>query len=47
VETLIDSMKPEKPLIIESGNGGFGMGGAAINSGGSGGSTSGAAPPQQ
>ncbi len=27
VETLIDSMKPEKPLIIESGTGGFGTGG--------------------
>jgi pilus assembly protein CpaC len=47
VETLVDSMKPEKPLIIESGSGGFGTGGAAINSGGSGGSTAGTAPPQQ
>ena len=33
VETLVDSMKPEKPLVIESGTGGFGTGGAAINSG--------------
>jgi pilus assembly protein CpaC len=47
VETLVDSMKPEKPLIIESGSGGFGTGGAAINSGSSGGSTAGTAPPQQ
>jgi pilus assembly protein CpaC len=35
VETLIESMKPEKPLVIESGTGGFGAGGAAINGGGS------------
>jgi pilus assembly protein CpaC len=33
VETLVDSMKPEKPLIIENASGGFGTGGAAINSG--------------
>ena len=48
VETLVDSMKPETPLVIESGTGGFGSsGGTAINSGGSG-SYSGAAPaPQQ
>ncbi len=40
VETLIDSMKPEKPLVIESGAGGFGQGGGAtINAG-----TSSAAP---
>jgi pilus assembly protein CpaC len=46
VETLIQSMQPEKPLIIESGSGGFGQGGSAINSGGpSTGSTG--APPQQ
>jgi pilus assembly protein CpaC len=45
VETLIDSMKPEKPLIIESGNGGFGQGGSAINSGGSSTGSTGA-PPQ-
>ena len=31
VETLVDSMKPEKPLVIESGAGGFGIGGGAIN----------------
>jgi len=31
VETLVDSMKPEKQLVIESGGGGFGIGGGAIN----------------
>jgi len=31
VETLVDSMKPEKTLIIESGTGGFGTSGGAIN----------------
>jgi pilus assembly protein CpaC len=31
VETLLDSMRPEKPLIIESGTGGFGTGGQMIN----------------
>jgi pilus assembly protein CpaC len=35
VETLIQSMQPEKPLVIESGSGSFGTGGATINSGGS------------
>jgi pilus assembly protein CpaC len=36
VETLIESMKPEKPLVIESGSGGFGTaGGTTMNSGGS------------
>ena len=35
VETLIESMRPEKPLIIESGTGGFGTGGQGINGGGS------------
>jgi pilus assembly protein CpaC len=45
VETLIQSMQPEKPLVIESGKGGFGQGGSTINSGGSS-SGSGAAPPQ-
>jgi hypothetical protein len=45
VETLIDSMKPEKPLVIESGTGGFGQGGSAINSGGSSTGSTGA-PPQ-
>jgi pilus assembly protein CpaC len=34
VETLIQSMKPEKPLVIESGTGGFGVGGSGINTGG-------------
>ncbi len=32
VETLIESMKPEKPLVIESGTGGFGTAGQSINS---------------
>ncbi|MGB7264596.1 MAG: type II and III secretion system protein, partial [Terracidiphilus sp.] len=43
VEKLIESMKPEKPLVIESATGGFGTtGGAPINGGaGSGASTSG------
>ncbi len=43
VEKLIESMKPEQPLVIESGRGGFGMGGgASINpGGGAGASTSG------
>jgi pilus assembly protein CpaC len=31
VEKLIESMKPEKPLVIESGTGGFGRGGQVIN----------------
>ena len=35
IEKLIDSMKPLKPLVIEGGAGGFGMGGGGINSGGS------------
>ena len=56
VEMLIESMKPEKPLVIESGTGGFGTAGAPINGGGSssmststGGATpaTGSAPPQQ
>jgi pilus assembly protein CpaC len=49
VETLIDSMKPEKPLVIESGNGGFGTTGTPINSGGTGPSTAAGAgiTPQQ
>jgi pilus assembly protein CpaC len=34
VETLIESMKPEKPLVIESGTGGFGTAGSPINNGG-------------
>ena len=45
VETLIQSMKPEKPLVIESGTGGFGQGGATINTGTTNGAT--AATPQQ
>ncbi len=47
VETLIDSMKPEKPLIIENGAGGFGTGGAAINSGAGASVPTGAPTPQQ
>jgi pilus assembly protein CpaC len=31
VETLLQSMRPERPLIIESGTGGFGMSGQTIN----------------
>jgi len=34
VETLVDSMKPEKPLIIETSTGGFGMAGTPINAAG-------------
>ncbi len=45
VETLIESMKPEKPLVIESA-GAFGMAGQPLNSGG--GASTGMAPaPQQ
>jgi len=44
VETLIESMKPEKPLVVESATGGFGTASQAINTGGGGSS---AAPPQQ
>ncbi len=46
VETLIDSMKPEKPLVIEGTNGVFGTAGAPINSGGpsTGAAPAGAAP---
>jgi len=32
VESLVDSMKPEKSLVIESSSGGFGMAGQSINS---------------
>jgi pilus assembly protein CpaC len=35
VETLIQSMKPEKPLVIESGTGAFGTSSQTINNGGS------------
>jgi pilus assembly protein CpaC len=31
IETLLDSMKPEKPLVIEGATGGFGVGGQVIN----------------
>jgi pilus assembly protein CpaC len=41
VETLIDSMKPEKPLIIESGTGGFGTSSQNINGGGGASTTTG------
>ncbi len=48
VETLIESMKPEKPLIIENATGGFGTsGGAAINSGVGASVPTGAPTPQQ
>ncbi len=48
VETLIQSMKPEKPLVIESATGGFGSTGGQLNpGGGSGGYTGGAATPSQ
>jgi pilus assembly protein CpaC len=43
VETLIQSMKPEQPLVIENGTGGFGSGGAAINTG----TANGSAPATQ
>jgi pilus assembly protein CpaC len=45
IEKLLESMKPEKPLMIESGAGGFGTGGAIINGGGS--SSTSTATPQQ
>ena len=44
VETLIESMKPEKPLVIENATGTFGTGGATINANGGSSSTAGAAP---
>ena len=47
IEKLIESMKPEKPLIIESGAGGFGQGGAMINPGGSGATSAPTGFPQQ
>jgi len=50
VETLIESNKPEKPLIIESGGTGFGQGGGGgINGGASSSAPASAAPsgPQQ
>jgi pilus assembly protein CpaC len=45
VETLIESMKPEKPLVIESATGGFGTSGQPINSGG--GASTGMTPAPQ
>lgn len=45
VEKLIESMKPEKTLIIETSTGGFGMAGQAINSS-SGSSAGGSSAPQ-
>ncbi len=48
VEKLIESMKPEKPLVIETSAGGFGTsGGQNINSGGGGGASAGMGTPQQ
>lgn len=47
VETLIESMKPEKPLVIEGAAGGFGSGGAAINSGASSSAPTGTVTQQQ
>jgi len=46
VETLIQSMKPEKTLVIEGGTGGFGVGGTLNNSGGSSSTGSAGTPPQ-
>jgi pilus assembly protein CpaC len=46
VEKLIESMKPEKPLIIESSTGGFGTGGGGINPAG-GASVAAPSAPQQ
>jgi pilus assembly protein CpaC len=40
VEKLIDSMKPETPLMIEGGSGGFGSGGGALPTGSSAASSS-------
>ena len=44
VEKLIESMKPERPLVIEAGAGEFGAGGQVINTSGGASSTSTAAP---
>ena len=46
VETLIESMKPEKPLIVEGATGGFGTGGTMINSGSSTAGSTGTPAPQ-
>ncbi|MGH9562295.1 MAG: pilus assembly protein N-terminal domain-containing protein, partial [Terracidiphilus sp.] len=48
VETLIESMKPERPLVLTGGSTSFGGGSAALNGGGGGTSSSaGAGTPQQ
>jgi pilus assembly protein CpaC len=47
IEKLIESMKPEKPLIIEGGAAGFGQGGQMINPGVSGTTSAPTAAPQQ
>jgi pilus assembly protein CpaC len=47
IEKLIESMKPGKPLIIESGTGGFGTGGVTINTGTAGTTSAPVAAPQQ
>ena len=46
IEKLLESMKPEKPLMIESGTGGFGTSGGMINPGGGSTSTSTGTPQQ-
>jgi pilus assembly protein CpaC len=45
VEKLIESMKPEQPLVIESAKGGFGNGGGMISQGGGAATTAGAGTP--
>jgi pilus assembly protein CpaC len=47
VETLVDSMKPEKPLVIESQTGGFGTAVQNINTGGGVSVPAPTAPPAQ
>ncbi len=47
VETLIESMKPEKPLIVESATGGFGVSSSPINSGTGAATSTGTGTPQQ
>jgi pilus assembly protein CpaC len=47
IEKLLESMKPEKPLIIESGSSTFGQGGGMINSSASGASSTSTGAPQQ
>jgi pilus assembly protein CpaC len=46
VETLIESMKPEKPLVIESATGGFGTAGQSLSNGGGSGTSTGMGSPQ-